>query len=90
MVNTRPRETALMPAIVPIGTRTFPNLHLLDFRAEKTVRLASPKLAVRLEILNTLNINTVTSVTRQSGATFCQPTAIVPGRNVQVGFTYSF
>src|SRR6266850_2191924 len=34
-------SSRLMLPIVPIGTRTLPNLHLLDFRAEKTVRLAS-------------------------------------------------
>jgi hypothetical protein len=67
-----------------------PDRHAPAPESAQTVRLASHKPAVRLEILNTLNINTVTSVTRQSGATFCQPTAIVPGRNVQVGFTYSF
>jgi hypothetical protein len=83
-----------IPSIVlrvePIGTRTLPNLHLFDLRAEKTVQLASHKVAIRVDIFNTLNINTVTAITRQSGATFGRPTAIVPGRNVQVGFTYSF
>ena len=84
-----------IPSIVlrvePIGSRRLPNLHLLDFRAEKTVALfTTHKVAVRLDVFNALNINTVTGVTQQSGTTFNRPSAIIPGSNVQFGLTYSF
>jgi hypothetical protein len=60
---------ALLP-IVPIPMRTFPNLHRLDVHAQKTVRLASHTLTVRLDISNTLNIKHGHVGTHQSGATF--------------------
>jgi hypothetical protein len=88
------RTGAQIPSMVlrvePIGTRNLPHLHLLDFRAEKTVRLGGHTVGLRLDLFNALNINTVTGVTAQSGATFARPTSIIPGRNVQIGLRYSF
>ena len=83
-----------IPTIVlrvePIGSRAYNNIHLLDFRLQKNVGFATHKLSVRVDIFNALNINTVTSVTQQSGPSFNRPISIIPARNVQFGLNYSF
>jgi hypothetical protein len=77
--------------VEPIGAQRLPNLNLLNVRAEKSFGLgASQRLAVRLNIYNALNVNTVLSVIGQSGNAFARPTLITPPRIAEVGLTYTF
>jgi carboxypeptidase family protein len=74
----------------PIGGERYPNLHLLDFRLEKTVRIGGQKLAGRVNLFNALNRNTVTALTVLSGPNFLRPTAILPPRTLEFSATYTF
>jgi hypothetical protein len=86
--STVPSLTAI---VVPIGTYRLPAQNLLDLRVEKAFRLpARQKFIARLNIYNALNANTTLSVQQQSGATFLQPTSILPPRLFELGVTYSF
>jgi hypothetical protein len=77
--------------VEPIGTRRLPNLNLLNLRAEKSFRLASShRVALRANVYNALNVNTVLSVNSLSGAAFARPTSITPPRIAEVGLTYTF
>jgi hypothetical protein len=83
-----------IPSIVvrvePIGTRRTPDMNILDFRAEKSIRLGNQRLAVRLNLYNALNVNTVTSLNQQSGTTFLGATAIVPPRTAEFNLQFNF
>lgn len=82
---------SLLANVEPIGTRRLPTLNLLDLRVEKTFRLAAgQKVVVRLNVYNSLNASTVLSVQQQSGATFNQPTTILPPRLYEIGVSYAF
>jgi hypothetical protein len=77
--------------VEPIGTRRLPSMNLLHLRGEKSFRLRrGQKVALRLNVFNLTNINTVLSVTALSGRNFLRPTSIVPPRVAEVGVTYSF
>ena len=77
--------------VEPIGARRLPISHQLDIRFEKTFRLnKGQKLAVRANIFNILNLNTVLDVTRLSGPNFGRPSSIMDARLTEIGFTYSF
>jgi hypothetical protein len=74
-----------------IGSRRLPVSNQLDVRFEKTIAMPmGQKLAVRANIFNFLNSNTVLDVTRLSGPNFNRPSSIMDPRIVEVGFTYSF
>lgn len=73
------------------GARRYPNAFLLDARVEKRFRLfGSHRLAIRADVFNSLNTNVVTALTTQSGASFERPSAIMPARIGQLGFSYTF
>jgi hypothetical protein len=76
--------------VEPIGARRTPHVNILDFRAEKAIRLGAQRLSVRLNLYNMLNVNTVTSLNQQSGASFLGATAIVPPRTAEVSAQYTF
>jgi hypothetical protein len=77
--------------VEPIGTRRLPNINLVDLRVEKTFRpFAGQKLALRLNVYNALNLNTVTSLTMRAGPSFLRPTAIMPPRLFELSTSYSF
>lgn len=82
--------TSLVLPVEPIGSRHYPNPYLLDLRLEKSLRLGSHKVAARVDLFNSLNANTVTAQTVQSGASFENPTAIMPARIAVLGVTYGF
>jgi hypothetical protein len=82
---------SLTVRVEPIGTRRLPNLNLLNMRAEKSFRLPSgQRLALRLNLYNALNVNTVLTVNALSGAAFGRPTSIAPPRVAEVGVSYTF
>jgi hypothetical protein len=83
--------TSITMNVEPIGERRLPVSHQLDMRFEKTFNLnKGQKLAVRANIFNILNMNTVLNVTRLSGPSFNKPTSIMDPRITEIGFTYSF
>ena len=84
-----------IPAIVlnveEIGAHRLPSLNLLTFRIEKGFRLAGAnRVAIRLDLHNALNANTVIENTPRSGADFLQPRAIIGPRVAEVSATYTF
>jgi hypothetical protein len=97
------RGGAQIPTIVlpveALGAQHYDNLHLLDGRVRKDFRFSKHKVAVGADIFNLLNLNTVTSITTRSGASYRAITTaggntttlpFLPGRNVQFTLNYSF
>jgi hypothetical protein len=77
--------------VEPVGTRRLPNTNQLDLRAEKSFGLPQgQKVAVRVNIFNVLNANTVLSSVRTSGPNFLRPTAIMPPRIAEFSASYAF
>jgi hypothetical protein len=77
--------------VEPIGDRRTPSINLVDFRAEKVVRLArGHRWGLRVNLYNALNTNTAVGVTQLSGPNFLRPTSIVPPRTTEFGVTYYF
>ena len=71
-----------IPSIVlnveEIGSRRLPAVNLLTFRVEKGFRMGgTKKVAVRLDLHNALNSNTMIENTPRSGPEFLQPRAII-------------
>jgi hypothetical protein len=82
---------SLTVRVEPIGTRRTPSINLMDFRAEKSFRLATGhRLGLRVQVYNALNVNTATGVTQLSGPNFLRPSSIVPPRTTEFGVTYNF
>ena len=66
-------------------------MNLTDFRVEKSIALGqNRKVALRVNIYNLLNSNTVTSLTQLSGPNFLLPSAILPARLLEFGVAYRF
>jgi hypothetical protein len=77
--------------VEPTGSIRLPNINLFDTRVEKLFHLTPRQsVSVRLNVYNTLNINTVTSRTVQSGPNYLRPTAIVPPRVAELSLGYEF
>ena len=84
-----------IPTIVlnvePLGSIRLPNSNILDARVEKAVRLTDrQRVMVRLNIYNSLNVNTVSARTVRSGPDYLRPTAITPPRIIELSGSYSF
>ena len=85
--------------VEPLGAHYYDNVHLLDARARKDFRYRNHRLALGVDVFNLLNVNTVTSITTRSGATYGLTTTaagntttlpFMPGRNVQFTLNYTF
>ena len=77
--------------VEPVGTRRDPSSNQVDFRFEKSFKLAgSHKVSGRLNIFNAFNANTVTNLVRLSGASFLLPRAIMDARIFEFSATYQF
>ena len=77
--------------VEPISTRRMPNLNIVDVRLEKSFQLAQRhKVALRLNVYNVMNANTVTGITALSGASFLRPTDILAPRIAELSASYSF
>jgi hypothetical protein len=69
-----------------LNTRRQDNVDILDFRAEKVVRLgANFSVAPFMDIYNVLNANPVQNQTWASGSSYLRPTNIVPPRLLRLG-----
>jgi hypothetical protein len=89
------RGGTTIPAIVlnaePIGTRRTPSVNLLTLRFEKTFPvLNAHRLAVRLNVYNALNANSVLNLQRRAGAQFLRPQLIMLPRIAEVSASYTF
>jgi hypothetical protein len=89
------RGGVTIPSIVlnvePIGSIRTPSLSAFDLRLDKAFSFGSKgRLAVRMNLYNVLNANTVTARNLRSGPTYLLPTAILPPRIVELGAIYSF
>jgi hypothetical protein len=90
----------LAMAIEPLGAHYYEDVHLLDARARKEFRLfGNHRVAAGVDVYNVLNVNTVTSVTTRSGASYGRITTtsgkitdlpFIVGRNVTFTLNYSF
>ncbi len=74
----------------PLGSQRLPALNRLNFRLQKKQRLFKGQLALGVDIFNALNTNAATSISRQSGPTYGQISAIVPARNARLVASYKF
>jgi hypothetical protein len=82
---------SLTMRVEPIGTRRLPNVNLLHFRAEKSFQLRQAhKVALRLNVFNAMNMNTVLTVTQLSGRNFLRPRTIGRPRIAELGVSYTF
>ncbi len=82
---------SILLKVEPIGAHRLPSLNILSLRVEKGFRLAQGrKVALRVNVYNTLNINTPLTVNQQSGAAFLRPLSIAPPRIAEIGATYTF
>ena len=83
--------TSLTVYVEPLDTRQLPPTNQLDVRFEKTFKLVKgQRLAVRTNVFNIINANTVIDVTRLSGPNFNKPTVIMDPRIFEFSTTYSF
>ena len=62
----------------------------LDLRLSKIVHIGRTRLQGNLDVFNVVNSNTVLGVQQQYGATWLQPTQILPGRMLKLGFQVDF
>jgi hypothetical protein len=77
--------------VEPIGSQRLPSLNLLTFRVEKAFPLAgTQKMAIRLDLHNALNANTVIQNQSRSGSSFLNPQAIVGPRLAEISAQFTF
>ena len=77
--------------VEPIGSQRLPSVNLLTFRVEKGIRMGgTKKLAVRLDLHNALNANTVIQNFPRSGPDYLTPLAILGPRLAEVSATFTF
>jgi carboxypeptidase family protein/TonB-dependent receptor-like protein len=83
--------TRIVLNVEEFGARRLPHSNQLDVRAEKSFNLPEGrKAAVRVNVFNILNTNTILGVTRQSGPNFNKPTEIMPPRIAEFSMSFSF
>ena len=69
----------------------LPSVSMLNSRVEKRLDLGrGQNVALRLNIYNTFNSNTVTTMVMQSGVNFGRATAILPPRLFELSAAYNF
>ena len=77
--------------VEPIGARRLGSINLLDLRGEKTLSLKNgQRLSLRVNVFNALNVNTVLSLTQQSGPNFGKALTIVAPRILELSAQYNF
>jgi hypothetical protein len=77
--------------VEPLGTRKYATARHLDVRVEKQFRpFGGHEFAVRMNVYNVLNSNTVLAVTTRSGPSFGRPTSIIPARLAEFSASYKF
>jgi hypothetical protein len=65
-------------------------INQLDFRLSKFFRVGKNRIQGNLDVFNLPNTSTVLSVNQTYGSAWLQPTQILPGRMVKLGFQLDF
>jgi len=74
-----------------IGSRQLPASNQFDVRFEKSFKLnKGQRVAVRTNVFNIINANTILDVNRLSGVNFLKPTVVMDPRIWEFSMTYSF
>jgi hypothetical protein len=87
----------LTPASISLGivapaTEFTPRINQVDFGFSKTIRFGARSLTPKLDLFNALNSDDYTSVatTQYNAGTYLQPSVVLQGRIVRVGFDLKF
>ena len=62
----------------------------LDVRLSKIFQLGRTRIQGNLDVFNLLNSSSVLAVNQTYGSTWLQPTQIMPGRMIKLGFQNGF
>jgi len=74
----------------PIGSRRLDHVTLVDVRIERAVQLGPSRVAILLDVFNSLNANPEQNAIWSSGASFLRPVTIVSPRIARVGLTFDW
>src|SRR5262249_18486521 len=75
----------------PFGTRQQDNIVLVDTRVEKLLKIAASRtISLFVDGYNLTNANPAQNINWTSGATFLQPTTIVPPRLFRFGAKFDW
>ncbi|RLE02728.1 MAG: hypothetical protein DRJ11_06315 [Candidatus Aminicenantes bacterium] len=74
----------------PRGSHRLPSQHILDLRLEKSFRVGPGSLSLLVDVFNTFNKNTTTSIGTITGVDWQQVHGIMGPRYAQVAFRYRF
>jgi hypothetical protein len=78
-------------SLEPLNSRNTPTQTRLDLRASKALRLGGQREAqLNVDVLNATNANYAQAITRASGPTYGQITAIPTPLTLQLGLQFSF
>jgi hypothetical protein len=77
----------MVPLIAP-GTEFAPRVNQIDFGLSKTFTFGSSRITPKLDLFNAFNSDDYTAVasTQFNATTYLQPSVILQGRIVRVGF----
>jgi hypothetical protein len=83
--------TSLTVPVEAINANKYDNIHLVDVRVQKTLEVgAGHDVAIRFDVFNLLNINTVHRISLGSGSNFERPLSIIAPRIGVFAVTYEF
>jgi outer membrane receptor protein involved in Fe transport len=74
----------------PVGTRRQDNVTLVDVRIEKVIRLNQQRVALILDVFNSLNANPELSTIWASGTSFLRPLTVVSPRIARAGLRFDW
>ena len=72
------------------GDERYPNVTLVDIRLSRQFRFGSRSFSPELNIFNTGNAATVTSLNTAVGGTYLEPREIISPRIIRLGFSLNF
>ncbi|HEV8253189.1 MAG TPA: TonB-dependent receptor [Vicinamibacteria bacterium] len=75
----------------PVNSNRAPNVHIIDFRAEKAVKIGRfGRVTGMLDVFNALNADTITNFRVTSGTRYKELIALLDPRIVRFGVRYEF
>ena len=85
-----PRASTVTLRLEPFGATREPGLNMLNLRMAKRFRFGNKSVNFDVDLFNTLNVNSATSVVVASGPTYGDINVIVPPRVLRLGATFAF
>ena len=85
-----PRAGTVTLRLEPFGATREPGLNMLNLRIAKRFNFGNKRVDFDVDLFNTLNTNSATSITTASGPTYGDVTVIVPPRVLRLGATFAF